>query len=573
MPRQSLLWFAALPVLGSAVLLLATACSPGAYKLEADKQVYGILRLAAKHVTGTEKEFRLERPVDNLRRRLLARNEAVVLKLTQALDVAAENSRDYQRQKEVLYQAGLTLTREQHDFAVRFGGGHSTNVNGIHDDNVDLSFRQDLQASMNTTTGGRLVANFVNNFMRDLLTVNSNGRAWDASTVFSLTFTQPLMRGAGRRIAREPLTQAERNVIFAMRTFERFRATFAVRVVSDYYGILSRMDNLVNSRNNHQALIRDRKRMEALVKEDRQTSVQLDQAKQSELVAENRVVTSEAGLESTLDRFKITLGLPADSKVTVDKEALKALRKIEEQAKRKLPDEKTIVKIALAKRFDYQTILDQVADSARRVYVAEDALRSFLDFDAAMTIPTEPNKPIAFDWERVSWSAGFDLDLALDRLNERNSYRQALINLDQAIRARENLEDQIKQQIRQDLRDLTATFKSYEIQTNAVKLADRRVRQTEAFLEADRGQTTIRDVLEAKDSLLSAQLQQTQALVDYAISRLSLLTDMEALVLDEKGLRFDQALPFPDPDTIPDPRTPPKDADEALQRMRRTEPN
>ena len=47
--------------------------------------------------------------------------------------------------------------------------------------------------------------------------------------------------------------------------------------------------------------------------------------------------------------------------------------------------------------------------------VAEDTLRSILDFSSAVAIPTERGNPVKFDWSRVNWSAGFDLDLALDQ--------------------------------------------------------------------------------------------------------------------------------------------------------------
>ena len=41
----------------------------------------------------------------------------------------------------------------------------------------------------------------------------------------------PLLAGFGERIVREPLTQAERDVVYAMRNFERFRSGFSIRIV------------------------------------------------------------------------------------------------------------------------------------------------------------------------------------------------------------------------------------------------------------------------------------------------------------------------------------------------------
>ena len=39
--------------------------------------------------------------------------------------------------------------------------------------------------------------------------------------------TQPLLRGSGSRIVYEPLTQAERDLIYEVRSFERYRRSFA----------------------------------------------------------------------------------------------------------------------------------------------------------------------------------------------------------------------------------------------------------------------------------------------------------------------------------------------------------
>jgi len=54
-----------------------------------------------------------------------------------------------------------------------------------------------------------------------------------------------------------------------------------------------------------------------------------------------------------------------------------------------------------------------------------------------------------------------------------------------------------------------------------------------------------RDVLEAQDALLDARLLLSAALVDYAISRLDLMRDLEALAIEPKGLRYDRSLPIP----------------------------
>ena len=43
-----------------------------------------------------------------------------------------------------------------------------------------------------------------------------------------ISFVQPLLRGGGRAVTLEPLTQAERNLLYAVRSFGLFRQQFFV---------------------------------------------------------------------------------------------------------------------------------------------------------------------------------------------------------------------------------------------------------------------------------------------------------------------------------------------------------
>ena len=526
----------ALPLAALPVLL--AACSASDYREDADRQVYGILGEAAEHVTGTPKTFDIDRPTDTLRTRLEQEPELeVVLDLPAALDVAAENSRDFQRQKELLYLAALDLTGEQHEFALRFSGGAGGDVSGVGDDTADASIRSDLFASRNTASGGRIVASFVNSFLKDLLT----GGSFNGASVLGLTLTQPLLRGAGERIAREPLTQAERDVVYAMRTFERFRATFSVRVVAEYYGLLEQIQNLESEEKNVESTRLNRERVEALVEASRRPPVDLDRVRTDELSAQDRYNNAQASLNAALDRIKLTLGLPTDARLQLDLDELENLRRLEIEPIEMTPAE--AIDLALARRLDYRVRVDDVEDAGRRVMVAENALESSLDFSAALSVPSEAGQPLDIDWSQVGWSIGFDLDLALDRLPERNAYRSALINMAATIRARELAEDQVKAEVRDALRQLQRTYTSYQIQSAALEVAESREERARLLLEAGRSDTLA--LVDATRALLAARLDLAGAIVDYAVARLELLRDLEGLVLEPKGLRYDPGLPLP----------------------------
>ena len=69
------------------------------------------------------------------------------------------------------------------------------------------------------------------NFLRTL--TSSDG--WHPTSDFGGTITQPLLAGSSRAIVLEPLTQTERNLVYAVRSFERFRRTFSVDVANRFY--------------------------------------------------------------------------------------------------------------------------------------------------------------------------------------------------------------------------------------------------------------------------------------------------------------------------------------------------
>jgi outer membrane protein TolC len=517
-----------------------SACwSPVANKESADDQVYAILGATSEQVVGERRSFAVERPVDTLRQRLLGEHAPVRLSLPQALDVAAENSREFQRQKEQLYLTALNLTRTQHDFEWRFGAGGTAEVSGQGDESADVALGADLSAAATSVAGTRVVADFVNTFLRSVI----SGGVFDGTSILNLSLTQPLMRGSGRRIAREPLTQAERDVIYAVRTFERFRATFAIAVVAEYWNVVRQIADLANVETNYASLVQSRIQIEELYVAGRRTITDLGRAKQSEYQADAQRVAAKNRLQAALDRFKLTLGLPITAQVDLDPAELDKLT-TQGVAELQLP-EQVAVQLALHRRVDYQTAVDEVEDAGRRVFVAEDALNMSLDFGAALNVPAADGNGLELDWSRVNWAAGFELNLALDKLVERNAYRSSLIAFDVAMRNREQSADEIAADIRSSLRDIRAATDSYRIQTGAVELARKRVEATTDLYNA--GRVEALEKLDAQDALLQAQLDLTAAIVEYAIARLQLMNDLDAIALAPAGLRFDESLPMPKP--------------------------
>lgn len=518
------------------LLALLGACrSADSWGADADEEAYAIVEKRRAELGATE-GFTIEPPTDPLRARLQAAHTAgldrpLTLDLVGCLQVAAENSRAWQDQREALFRAALDLTLERWNFSVQENGTLGGFVSGIgfqRETEVEGGLLSNLNLFKLLGIGTKITANLG----IDLLETLGNGDAWDALTHLSLNITQPILRGFGADIVKEPLTQAERDVLYQARAYERFRRTFSVDIAQRFFQVLERVDRLNNEEANHQNLTRLRERNEALAEAGRLTDIQVDQARQDEFSAEDRLVAARRDLEAALDDLKFALGLPIGVELTLMENGLRSLEAWPALGE-DLPEEQA-VRLGLEKRLDHATARDRVEDATRGVHVTADALRMGLDFSGSGVVTSVGDDPDALRAEDIDWIARLDVDLPIDRIPERNAYRSAVIALEESRRAAEESADRVTSELRDAIRRLDAARASFRIQSGSVVLAERRVESAVLNLEAGRAST--RDVLEAQDSKLEAQNALASALTDTILAGLFLYRDMELLEVTPSGI-------------------------------------
>lgn len=504
------------------------ASTPDEARAESDKLAYSILEERREALQLGEAHFTIEPPEDSLRQRLL-RGEAVgPVRIIDVLEIAAENSRDYQRRKEDLYLSALDLTLEQFRFQLQGNGSLGALVPGDGDG----------ASSVTTSAGGGLTrlfgagAQLVTDMGLSLARSVQTGDSWELVGAPFVSITQPLMRGFGQRIVREPLTQAERTVVYRVREFERFRRSFAVDVINRYIQLLRTADQVKNQLVNTENLTVLRERNEALAKAGRQSDIQTDQARQDELRSKNSLIQAQERFGTALDDFKLFLGLPIEVPFELVPSELYDLV-IDESLE---VDEGRAVATALAQRLDYMTALDQLVDSERRLNIAADALRSRITVSASASAQSSDGKPFQYSKDDLSWTLRADIDLPIQLIAERNNYREALITVERARRTAEQLADEVTADLRAALRQAATRRQSVGIQERAVALNERRVESATLSLQAGRAST--RDILESQQALVDARNNLTTSRVDYYLSQLALWRDMELLRVDETGLRF-----------------------------------
>ena len=369
----------------------------------------------------------------------------------------------------------------------------------------------------------------------------------------------------------EPLTQAQRNVVYSIYNFERFKRTFAVQIASDYLSVLQQLDRVDNAAENYERVVSSTRRARRLADAGRLPEIQVDQSVQDELRARNSWVSAVQSAEQTLDRFKITLGLPTDAQIQLDPSEFdkllasqrytRYLTPMESESDTQVPPadapvtlefptredagpmelpEDDAIMIALTNRLDLRVSVGEIIDAQRSVAVAADNLRADVTLLGSASIGEGRTLGSAtLDDGQIRTDRGFysvllGIDLPFERTSERNSYRNALISYERTIRSLQQAEDNVKLEVRNVLRDLLESRESIQIQAEAVRVAQRRVNSTNLFLQA--GRAEIRDLLEAQNALNSAQDALTNAVVNYRIGELRFQRDLGVLEVGNDGL-------------------------------------
>lgn len=584
---------------------LAGCRSPASFKREADQAAYAIIKKAQEQTLPVATDFEIETPAETLRRKLLLdqnlpySDQAVLssqnlpaiphwpktdapatnpppealpdniksLTLAESLQIAAHNNRDYQTRKEDVFRSALALDLEANQFRGLLAGNVTSDIKADHSgesrvrglaNTGKLSLQRRLKYGTLLTT----------QIAVDLVKLLTLDRASSLGLFADATISIPILRGAGKHIVAEPLTQAEQNLIYSLFAFERYKQTLSSRVATEYMSVIQQMDQIDNAADNYRRLTASAKRALRLADAGRLPQIQVDQAVQDELRARDRWISARQSYAGRLDQFKMTLGLPTDAEIDLDRSELQKLAQtagltaqeaepstasgpmVSEENSSDLKLEQTVkgpleleadqaVSIALQNRLDLQSNLGKIYDAQRQVVVAADALRLGIALKGSGAIGEHRSLSSAglsdaqLNFNKGTYAAGLAFDLPLERTTERNAWRNSLISLERAVRDAQNLEDQIKLDVRGALREMLQARESYRIQQLSLAVAERRVNSTDLFLEAGRAQ--VRDLLEAQEALVSARNSLTSAMINYRAAEIKLQRDMGVLNVDPDG--------------------------------------
>lgn len=519
-----------LPSLLFFLLLLGVSCSTARRLEKLDGRVQNLLD-EAQTISFGEDAAKEQIRLDEYRPWAPAEDtppgEVLKLNLTTALRMAAAHSREYQSAKETLYGSALSLVGVQ----------HAWDWNPVHNISALLGIEQDPESVTTFSTsssvgftkkllsGGRLTGNLALGTLRYC----SGDKSISMDTMAQLTLNQPLLGGAGVLVAREPLTQAERNLIYALRTYVRTRSSLLIQVATYYYDVLNAEADLRIGEMSYESLKYSRERSEAMGEGGRVTQIDVDQARQRVLTAESNLVTYREAIQNAKDTLKVALAIPLETEIQVDARDMEQLQTM--NLPRPSMTLEAAVETALKQRLDFATVRDRLADAERAVAIAEDAMRTKLDLTASAQASSPTRNRISTPrFADADYSVGLDVDLPLDRTDETIALKRAQIALEQQRRQVDATRDNLVKTLRLTWNNLRSYETKINIQRISVALAEKRVENTRLLFED--GRIAIREYLDAQDDLSNARNALIQQLVSHRMYWLRLLNEMEELHVD-----------------------------------------
>lgn len=437
--------------------------------------------------------------------------------LSQALAYAFAHAPDYRSEKEKLFISAISLLVQRHLWGPRFFNTITAQVAGTPeggDHEQALSLVNELGATMKLPYGGSVSAKAVVGFVSRLRNISDGSEPDDqqsSQVVLSAVF--PLLRGAGIA-AQENLIQAQRDLVYGVRTFEKFRRDFLVKVSTSYYELLRAQSEIANRRRQVENLEWLVRRTSALADAGRIANFEVQRSQLRVLFAKSNLVNAQEKYNLALDNFKLTIGRPTRDPVRLKPTEVALV----------VPDTspEEAMNAGLTYRVELRTLADQVDDAKRKIDVAKNATLPGLDVKAQTGLSTNPDRRypgLELDAGSSNYAVGVTMDVPLDRQIEELGVRSAMIDSERAKRNYQLARDRVVLEVRQGMRAIEQARFTLEVQTRNIAIARKRIEGVTLRLR----ELGPRDFIEAQDDLLDARNLRDTALRDLRVSVLTYL--------------------------------------------------
>ncbi len=375
-------------------------------------------------------------------------------------------------------------------------------------------------------TGGTFTFNWLNMSNRPDV-----GQNVEYTGNWSVTFAQPLLRG-GPSVATAPLTQARLTELNNISVLKDAMMNTITSAISKYRAYLSAVRQLGISRTALESSRNTYEINKELIAAGRMAPSEIVQAQYDIANQESSVESSTASVDSArLDLIQF-LDLSPSTQFEVEEEAAPTIS---------APSMDQARAIALAKRTDYERELRAVESADLTYKVAKNGLLWDLSFALGAARSAAAGDRYADVWDRTGsagksdWAAGLVLNIPILDLSYEQTYVNAKVSLEKEKLALKKLQMTIEVDIKNKLRDVAYNHKQWELQKQALVLAQKRYETEQEKLAV--GRSSNFQLFTFQNDLARSRVSELTARIGY-LNALNSLDNGLGTTLDSWGIRI-----------------------------------
>jgi outer membrane protein len=348
----------------------------------------------------------------------------------------------------------------------------------------------------------------------------------DSSRV-AVTVTQPLLRGAGRRIIGAPIEQARQAEIQNALTFRQTLIDQITDATIDYRAIARAQETLkiqqLSIENQRQQL----RSVEVLVNANRRPQSELTDLKANLTTAEAQVVTAQNQLQQAKSNLLNLLDLEESVDIAVPESLINEFRNgaIAADSVNQLKLEDLLAK-AYANRTDFQLAQFNVPNAELARAIARNNQRPNLNLQLGANVGDSSDV-----------TAGLSLSQEFGDRSRRTAVTQAEINIQQQQNNLIEVTEAIKQSVEDSLRNVVSASDLITATRQAREAAERRLEVATVRFRRGRG-GDIFQILSLQNDVVTAQNSEVNAKIDF-LDALARLDQTVAVTLESWNIQTD----------------------------------
>ena len=448
--------------------------------------------------------------------------EPMILSIRESVELALENNLEIalERQNPLIHAMEVEIEKALFDMGLRstfsrdgtrslprkIGIGEKFLIPSV----TDAVFRYDLGIERSLSSGGSYNLSLGMTRSSGPLTVSDT----DYSSDFSITLTQPLLKGFGSEVTKTPLQVARNNHLVSLEGFESKVVEVVETVEKAYWDLVFQRKNFKvrqeDLRAARELLIQNQAKVELGVL----PAIEVLVAEAGVANREEDVVLAEKTVRDAEDRLRQSMNLPDESWLE-DRAIIPTSEPVTIEKHFNL--KKSIV-TALSHPPELKQARIDLENRYLLLYQARNSLKPGLDLQASTGLDGLGDS-YGDSLDRLgsrdsyNWQVAMVFNFPLGNRAARSAYRKRQYELERAALTLKKLEQQVVVDLREAIRDVETGIKRMDSVRKARQLAEKKLEaETERFRV---GLTTTQNLLDFQQDLAEAQNREVKAITDY----------------------------------------------------------